>query len=75
MAPTNTQVRNSLAIGIEYLSRMSRRIRRPDGILQIPPEADLAVSHDSPGVALTRVIPKNNGPSSGRAGRPYRQQV
>ena len=61
MPPTETQVKTSLALGIEYLSRLSRRIRRPDGTLQLPPETDLVVSHDSPGVALTRIVPKNNG--------------
>ena len=65
MPPTEVQVKNSLDLGIEYLSRMSRRIRRPDGMLKLPSETRLAVSHDSPGVALTRIIPKNNGQIQG----------
>ena len=65
MALTEEQVKDSIALGIEYLSRLLRRIRRPDGTLQLMPETDLAVSHDSPGIALTRVIPKNNGQVQG----------
>ena len=65
MAPTEDQIKNSLTLGIEYLSRLTRRIRRPDGTLQLPPETDLAVSHDSPGVALTRLIPKEDGQVQG----------
>ena len=65
MTLTETQVRRALDLGIEYLSRMSRQIRRSDGVLQAPSETDLAVSHDSPGVALTRIIPKNAGQVSG----------
>ena len=61
MTPTARKVRDSLDLGIEYLSRMSRTIRRPDGVLRLPPETDLAVSHDSPGMPLTRVVPFNSG--------------
>ena len=61
MTPTEEQIKHSLDLGIEYLSHLSRRIRRPSGVLQLPPQTDLAVSHDSPGVPLTRVIPRNNG--------------
>ena len=59
--PTEQQVKDTLELGIEYLSRLTRRIRRPSGALQLPPETEFAISHDSPGVSLTRVIPKNNG--------------
>ena len=58
---TEQQVKESLNLGIEYLARLSRRIRRSDGTLQLPPMTDFAISHDSPGVSLTRIIPRNNG--------------
>ena len=61
MAVTEAQIEKSFDLGVEYLSRLTRRIRRPNRVLQLPPETPFAVLHDGPGIPLTRIVPLNDG--------------
>ena len=65
MTAISDQIRTELELGCEYLSRLPRRIRRPDETLQPPTETELAVSHDAPGIPLTRIIPKEGSEVQG----------